>query len=155
MKPLSLLLSLLFLGAAATPSFARNTPQHVWQVVSPDHGQTFTYGSEQRRSWCTRNNHLAVLLDYTNDPYVDRINVRQYDYFTFGFPQIVLGPDKRTFYYHTPDGRSIAVAHKTNGFLGIEETKLLSNAYLTIKKPHGKLTLTLTVWDHPLPNADD
>ena len=54
--------------------------------------------------------HLAVLIDFTNDPYVDNDNPRQYDNFTFDFPQIKLGADGHTFYYLTPEGRSLPVA---------------------------------------------
>jgi hypothetical protein len=136
---------------------ARAATQHVWHLTSPTHGQTFTLGSEQRRSWCTRgaDRHLAVLLDYTNDPYVDRDNPRQYDYFTFHFPQVTLGPDGRTFFFRASDAHTIPVARKSAGFLGIEETRLLPNSFLTIQKPHGYLTLTLTVKDQAFPSNGD
>jgi hypothetical protein len=88
--------------------------RHFWSVPSPDHEQTFAYGSEQHRVWAARGNdkHLAVLLDFTNDPYVDQTNPRQYDNFTFSFPDVTLGKNGHTFYYHTSDGRSIPVASK-------------------------------------------
>lgn len=118
-------------------------------MASPDHGQTFTYGSEQRRVWETRGKgrQLALLLDFTNDPYVDRNNPRQYDYFTFTFPSVKLGADGRTFYYHTTDGRSLPVAVKRRDFLGINEIKLLDSASLVVRKPHGYLSLTLVIHD--------
>jgi hypothetical protein len=123
--------------------------QHFWQVASPDHGQTFAYGSEQSRVWAERgyNRHLEVLLTLTNDPYVDQTNPRQYDYFNFSFPGVTLGKDGHTFYYHTTDGRSIPVASKRPDFLGINEIKLLPNATLIVDKPHGYLTLSLIVQD--------
>ena len=50
---------------------ARADGPHFWRIASPDHEQTFAYGSEQRRVWAERGpgiRHLAVLLDFTNDP---------------------------------------------------------------------------------------
>ena len=135
------------LAFATTP--ARAFTQHVWMVTSPDHGQTFTYGTEQRRSWTAlgRDHHLALYLDYTNDPYVGWNEPRQYDYFTIEFPTIKLGPDGHTFYFHTSDGRSLPVATRKAGFLGIPEVKLLPSSHLTIRKPHGYLTVTLMIED--------
>jgi len=126
---------------------------HIWRVESPDHEQTFSYGSEQRRAWGMRgpDRHLALNLDFTNDPYVDRSNPRQYDYFTFDFPQVRLGADGHTFYYHTADGHSLPVAANN---IGVDEIKLLPTSYLVIRQPHGYLSLELVVQDHPFP-ADD
>ena len=120
--------------------------QHSWSIASPNHEQTFAYGSEQSRFWFAQGHdkHLAVLLHLTNDPYVDRNNPRQYDDFTFSFPGVNLGKDGVTFYYHAFDGRSIPVASKRPGFLGAE---LLPNAVLVINKPHGYLSLTLLIQD--------
>jgi len=127
--------------------------RHFWTLVSPDHEQTFSYGSEQNRVWDERgrDRHLVVLLNFTNDPYVNRDNPRMYDNFTFSFPGVTLGKDGHTFYYHTPDGRSIPVASKRPDFLGIKEVKLLPNASLIVEKPHGYLTLTLLVQDESIP----
>ncbi len=57
--------------------------RHFWRVASPDHEQTFTYGTETNRIWAERgrDRHLVLLLDFTNDPYVDRAEpeaVRQF-----------------------------------------------------------------------------
>jgi hypothetical protein len=131
---------LLFFGAAARAD--------VWRIESPDHAQTFAYGSERHRAWAEegRHNHLVLFLSFTNDPYVSSIEPRQYDDFTFSFPNITLGKDGRTFYYHA-HGRSIAVAEKRSGFLGIEEIRLLPSAALVIDKPHGYLSLSLVFTD--------
>jgi len=120
---------------------------NAWVIASPNHEQTFAYGSEQRRVWVERgrDRHLAVLLDFTNDPYVDQVNPRQYDSFTFAFPQVVMGKDGHTFYYRTSDGRSVPVAIKQAGFLGIDEIKLVPNAELIVHKPHGYLSLCLAM----------
>jgi hypothetical protein len=142
----------LFLGLAMgawlfiAPS-ARAYTGHFWNVASPDHEQTFAYGSEQRRVWAERgrDRHLAVLLDFTNDPYVDSNDPRQYDNFIFSFPGVTMGKDGHTFYYHTPDGRSIPVAAKRPDFLGINEIHLLPNASLMVDQPHGYLSLTLVL----------
>ena len=121
---------------------------HVWTLVSPDHEQTFAYGMETNRvlSQWGRDKHLAVLLSFTNDPFVDRNNPREYDNFTFSFPNVRLGKDGRTFYYHAPDGRLINVATRKSVFLGTE-IRLLPNAELKVFKPHGYLTLVLAVDD--------
>jgi hypothetical protein len=125
--------------------------QHVWRVPSPDHAQTFVFGSEKNRQWTERgrDHHLAVILNFTNDPYVNSDYPRRYDNFTFSFPGVALGKDGHTFYYHASDGRSIPVASKRPGFLGIEEIKLLPNAALSIEQPHGYLSLSLLVQDAP------
>ena len=140
---LSVMVSLL--GMSNAPA----APRHVWTVTSPDHEQTFSYGSEQNRVWATRGSdrHLAVLLTYTNDPYVSRTEPRQTDNFTFGFPGVTLGKDGRTFYLHTDDGRSIPVAVKREDFFGIDEIKLLPGAELIVRKPHGYITLSLVIWE--------
>lgn len=131
-----------------TPSVRAST-QHFWRVASPDHEQTFTYGTETNRIWAQRGHdrHLIVLLNYTNDPYVDRQNPRQYDNFTFSFPGVTLGKDGHTFYYHASNGRSIPVASKRPDFLGVNEVHLLPNASLIIMKPHGYLSLILEIQD--------
>jgi len=145
----------LFLGLAMgawllITSSAQADTRHFWRVPSPDHEQTFAYGSEQSRVWAERgrDRHLAVLLHFTNDPYVDGTNPRRYDNFIFSFPGVTLGKDGHTFYYHAPEGRSIPVAVKRPGFLGINEIRLLPNASLLIDKPHGYLSLSLAVQDH-------
>ena len=130
---------------------AQADTQHFWRVASPDHEQTWVYGSEQRRVWAERgrDRHLEVLLDFTNDPYVDRTSPRQYDYFSFSFPGVTLGGDGHTFYYHAANGRSIPVASKRPDFLGINEIHLLSNASLIVDKPHGYLSLTIVIQGYP------
>jgi hypothetical protein len=133
-----------FLGA--TPSaFAAG---HFWQLVSPNHEQTFAYGTETNRVWTAwgRDRHLALLLDYTNDPFVDRQNPRQYDNFRFDFLSVRLGADNRTFYYHAAV-RAVPVAVKHAGFLGIDEVRLLPNASVVVTTPHGFITVYLNLLD--------
>jgi hypothetical protein len=146
--PVKTILRLLALCVATAPAIAS---AHLYVVASPTHEQTFAYGSEQHQAWVVRgpDRHLAVVTEFTNDPYVDRIEPRQYDDFTFDFPNVRLGADGRTFYYHTPGGKAVAVAERYNGFLGLDEVRLLDNAVLIIKRPHGYLTLTLLVNDRP------
>lgn len=145
----SVILALFCLLFVVAPAAWADT-RHFWSIASPNHEQTFAYGSEQSRVWVERgrDRHLAVLLDFTNDPYVDDDNPRQYDNFTFAFPEVVMGKDGHTFYYHSSDGRSVAVATKQPGLFGITEIKLLPNAALTVDKPHGYLSLTLLLIDH-------
>jgi hypothetical protein len=134
----------LFVGPCAQ-AFA----PHSWRIPSPDHEQTFAYGTEQNRVWAERgrDRHLVVLLNFTNDPFVERSNPRQYDNFIFAFPNVTLGKDGHTFYYRTTDGRTIPVASKQPHFLGINEIHLLPNASLVVAQPHGYLSLTLLVLD--------
>ncbi len=124
-------------------------PRQFWRVASPDHEQTFAYGTETNRVWAERgrDRHLVVLLDFTNDPFVDRQHPREYDNFTFSFPGVRLGQDGHTFYYHAPDGRAVAVAVKRSDFLGINEIHLLPNAVLVVDQPHGYLSLSLVIED--------
>jgi hypothetical protein len=138
-------------------SFAQATPQKVWRVESPNHGQTFAYGSVQNHAWMIQgsNRHLALHLNLTNDPYVDIDNPRQYDSFIFNFPNVTLGKDSHTFYYRSPDGNSVPVAVRHPGFLGIEQIRLLPNAYLEIQKPHGYLTLAVVLGAVPVADSAD
>ena len=71
--------------ALTSPASARN---YFWQLTSPDHGQTWAYGSENDRVWKRWGNHLALLLTYTNDPFVDWQNPRQWENFRFDFPGV-------------------------------------------------------------------
>jgi hypothetical protein len=145
MKHLILLLAVgLFLFPVPD---ARAQSPRVWYVTSPDHEQTFTYGTESHRAWSSRGNprHLLLFLDYTNDPFVDRTDPREYDSFSFDFPGVTLQPDGHTFSYRAPDGRVVAVARKSSGFLSFGEIRLLPTSDLVIAKPHGYLTLTLRI----------
>jgi hypothetical protein len=128
-------------------SCAQADTRHFWRVDSPDHEQTFSYGTETNRAWAAwgRDRHLAVVLDFTNDPYVDRTDPRQYDHFTFSFPGVTLGKDGHTFYYHASSGRAIPVASKRPDFLGVDEIDLRPNASLIVDKPHGYLSLSLII----------
>ena len=129
------------------PACAFADSPHDWRIASPDHAQTFSDGMEQNRVWAERgrDRHLVVLLEFTNDPFVDRQNPRQYDNFTFSFPDVTLGKDGHTFYYRTPEARSIPVADKRADLFGIDEIRLLPNASLIVGQPHGFLSLTLVV----------
>ncbi len=144
-KSLMQALACFALIALATPAFA--TSDSFWKITSPDHAQTFAFGTETNRVWRSWNGHLALLLDYTNDPFVDRTNPRQYDDFRFDFPMIRIGADGRTFYYHASDGRSIPIASKRPGLFGVEEVRLLPNANLVISKPSGYITVYLDVFE--------
>jgi hypothetical protein len=114
-----------------------------WDVPSPDQNQTFAYGSERSRQWFAQGGHLALAIHFTNDPYVDTINFRQYDDFVFNFPNLTLGKDGKTFFFHPAQNRPIPVAVK-RGLLG---TSLLPSSYLSVSKVHGLVTLTLVVSD--------
>lgn len=139
---------LAFFGVLVLASFV-NASAHTWEVTSPDQGQTFAYGSEKNRQWIPRGGHLSIAMEFTNDPYVDRVEIRQYDDFNFNFPSIVLGRDGKTFFYHPPGHAPVAVATQHSGFLGTE-TRLLSSSYLDVQKVHGLLRLTLLVSDRPV-----
>jgi hypothetical protein len=116
-------------------------------VPSPTHGQTYAFGSERNQQWLARgpDHHLALAAEFTNDPYVDRINPREYDDFTFDFPDIRLGRDGRTFYYHASNGRLVPVAQRHSGFLGLQDISLLPGSLLLVEKPHGYLSLSLLI----------
>ena len=138
---------ILAVSLLASPAHAQT--QHFWRVYSPEHDQTFAYGSEQNRVWLQwgPDRHLVLMLKYTNDPYVDRNNPRLYDTFFFPFPAITLGKDGHTFYYRTPSGRLIPVAAKRPDFFGVNEVKLLPDAVVVVEKPHGYLTVRLDILD--------
>ena len=131
--------------------------RHVWVVPSPTHEQTYAYGSEAHQAWVAegKDRHLALSAEFTNEPHVDRVEPKQYDDFTFAFPDITLGKDGRTFYYHPPGGRSVPVAVRRPDFLGVNEIKLLDNSILVMKSPHGYLSLELIVRDRPFPKTSE
>jgi hypothetical protein len=145
MKRLLILLAgglfLLFVPAA------RAQAPHIWYVTSPDHEQTFSYGTESHRAWSSHGSprHLLLFLDYTNDPFVDRTDPREYDSFSFDFPGVKLQSDGRTFSYRAPDGRVIPVARRSSSFFSLGEIRLLPTSDLLIANPHGYLTLTLRI----------
>ena len=145
------------LAVLLAPRALAAAERHAWVVKSPTHEQTYAYGSERHQAWMARGDdrHLALSTEFTNDPYVDKIELRQYDDFVFDFPAITLGRDGHTFYYHSPGGRSIPVAVRHPGFLGIDEVRLLDNTFLLVEKPHGYLSLSLIVQDHPFPHMDE
>ena len=142
MKPAFLFLALLGCAMASTHAGA-----HLYLIPSPTHEQTFAFGSERHQQWLARgaDRHLALATEFTNDPYVDRVDPRQYDDFTFDFPDVRLGKDGRTFYYHAPNGQRVAVAERHRGFLGLEVVALLPGSQLLMKSPHGYLSLSLLV----------
>ncbi len=154
MKKKSFLTPLSFAALGLLLLAALPAGAHAWIVPSPDHEQTFAFGSEQRRAWGTRghDHHLVLYLDFTNDPYVDRSNPRQYDSFSFDLPQVRLGSDGSTFYYPTSGGHSLPVAVKDSD---LDEIKLLPSSYLVIHQPHGFLSLQLIVQDHPFVSDSD
>ncbi len=131
--------------AALTPGVASSA--HSWTVVSPDHGQTFAYGTETGRTWKSWRGHLALLLSFSNDPAVDYDNPRQFDNFRFDFLNIRLGDGAGIFYLRTGDGRRIPVASLRHDFLGFDEVRLLPNAGVVVRRPHGYVTVTLNVLD--------
>jgi hypothetical protein len=143
-----LLLCGLLLFLPVRGAFART-----WEITSPEHEQTFAFGSERQRQWQLLGNHLGVIIHFTNDPYVDVDNPRRYDDFTFGFPRVTLGRDGRTFFFHPAKGPAIPVATRSPGFLGTE-IRLLPNSGLIVDKPHGFLTLTLVVSTSDLEAGD-
>jgi hypothetical protein len=130
-------------------SFPVTASAHLYLVPSPTHRQTFTFGSEHHQAWQARgrDRHLALAAEFTNDPFVDQVDPREDDDFTFDFPDVRLGADGRTFYYHPGHGRDVPVAVRYKDFLGLDEVRLLDNAVLLMKKPHGYLSLALVIND--------
>jgi len=141
MRPSPFISAIALAFALAAPAFAKD---YSWKIASPDHEQTYAFGSETHRAWQNWNGHLALLLTFTNDPFVDRDNPRQWDNFRFDFPGVRLGSDG-TFYYQTSDGRRIQVARIRPGFLGFDEVHLLPNAEVIVLRPHGCITVYLNV----------
>jgi hypothetical protein len=125
-----------------------------WEVTSPRQGQTFAFGSERSRQWLMTGNHLAIVMHFTNDPYVDLISPRQYDDFIFDFPNVRLGKDGKTFFYHPSGAPPVPVAVRKPIFLGTE-IRLLSSSYLVVRKLHGLVTLKLVISDSPGTPAED
>ena len=134
-----IVLGLALLNFAALQPWAHES---LWLVPSSNHEQTFAYGSERHNQWVNRHGHLALVIEFTNDPYVDRINPRQYDDFEFEFPSIRLGADHQTFYYYPPHRDRVAVAVNKGILRGII---LVPTSSMTIQKVHGMVTIFLMV----------
>jgi hypothetical protein len=132
------------LGSLAFIAAAGRLPAGGIVLASPDHEQTWTSGTEARRAWGQSGNHLVLYLDFTNDPYVDRENPRQYDSFTFSFPQVRVGRNGHVFYARH-GGRDVPVAVRSPDALGVNEVHLLPNSELLVAHPHGYLSLALQV----------
>ncbi len=112
-----------------------------WVVPSSNQEQTYAYGSESHHQWINRSGHLALYVEFTNDPYVDRINTRQYDDFEFEFPSIRLGADGRTFYLRPFHEAAVPVAAKRSG----QGIGLLASSLMTVRKVHGIVTIILSI----------
>jgi hypothetical protein len=144
-------MKIVLAGLALALGFPTIAAAHLYLASSPTHEQTFAYGSERHQAWIVSGpgHHLALAAEFTNDPYVDRVNPRQYDDFTFDFPAIRLGVDGKTFFYHSPRGQPVPVAERHKGLFGLDEVRLLPNAELLIQKPHGYLSVELLLRDRP------
>jgi hypothetical protein len=148
MKPFFPIVAILAGVIVMTPLHAT---QHLWRLTSPNHGQTYAYGSEQSHTWkmWPPDNHLALCATFDNNPFAEGSNQR-FDNFLFHFPEVKLGSDGETFFYRPSKGLALPVAARRRGLLGITEIKLLPTAFLQVRKVHGYLTLTLIVGDRPL-----
>jgi hypothetical protein len=126
-----------------------------WLLVSPDHDQSFAYGSEMSRQWVeSPPGTLALTMVFTNDPHVDQVKPRQYLDFIFHFPQLHLDRKSQIFFYTAPDRRSIPVARINGGFLGFKAIDLLPLCRVEVKAHRGFLTVILLVQDHLIPDSD-
>jgi hypothetical protein len=131
----------LFAGLVWAAASVVDLPAKEWLIPSANSEQTFAYGSERHRQWIVRNGHLALVMEFTNDPYVDKIETRQFDDFEFEFPNVRRGFDGKTFYFRPNHQTAIPVASIRPG-LGLT---LLPTSSVIVQKVHGLITILLVV----------
>ena len=119
-------------------------------VASPDHAQTYAYGSVTwRQLYLTRTRgELAARITFSNVPFADSNEPRRDESFDFRFPGIQVDVAQHVFVAKGRRGESIPVAW-FRGDLSIGWIKLAPNAKIYLLKENGRVTATLTATSYP------
>jgi hypothetical protein len=120
----------------------------VISVTSPDHAQTFAYGSMIWHQLYVERNELVVRITFSNLPYYDDDQLRRDESFDFSFPTVRLDSGRRTFVARTGHDELIPVARFREG-LACRWVDLAPGAKMYLVKDHGRVTATLTATKYP------
>lgn len=119
-------------------------------IGSPDHAQTFAYGSIiGHQLYVERGtNALVARITFSNFPYYDDDQPRREESFDFRFPGVQLNPAHRTFCARSGHGDLIPVARFREG-LACGWIDLAPGAKMYLVKESGRVTATLTSTNYP------
>lgn len=119
-------------------------------IVSPDHHQTFAYGSmvSHQLYFEQSGSNLAARITFSNSPYDDDNEPRSDESFDFRFPGIKFDATRRMFFVSGRGGQTIPVARfRRDPFCSWVDLAPGSKIYLL--KQSGRVTAILTATDHP------
>jgi hypothetical protein len=120
------------------------------RITSPDHAQTFAYGSmiDHQLYLDHTAGELAARITFSNLPYSDDNDPRRDELFEFRFPRVHLDSARRTFFARGGDGELIPIARfRRDGECGWAD--LAPGAKIYLVKESGRVTATLTATDYP------
>lgn len=140
---MAILLAILFAGVAAAAADAIS-------ITSPDHAQTFAYGSmiSHQFFYNRRAGELAAQITFSNSPYYGDDQPRRDEAFDFHFPGVQLDSTQRIFVVRSKHGELIPVARFRKG-LACGWIDLAPGAKIYLQKESGRVTATLTATDYP------
>jgi hypothetical protein len=139
----AIFLATLFAASASAIASATST-------VSPDHHQTFAYGSIiGHQLYLERSGRgLAARITFSNWPYDSGDEPRRDESFEFRFPGIKYDATQRTFFVSGRGGQPIPVA-RFHRDLFCNSVDLAPGAKIYLLKHSGRVTAILTATDHP------
>jgi hypothetical protein len=119
-------------------------------IVSPDHAETFAYGSMISHDLHANGKagELTARITFSNFPYYGGDQPRQDEMFDFHFAGIQLDRARGTLFVRSKHSGVIPVArfHKGLVFRWID---LAPGAKIYLLKEHGRVTAVLTATSHP------
>lgn len=119
-------------------------------IKSPDHAQTFAYGSmisHQLYAGGTTG-ELGARITFSNLPYYDDDQPRGDEAFDFHFPGVQLDRARGTLFVRSRHGEMIPVARSHEGLL-CRWIDLAPSAKIYLLKEHGRVTAVLTATSYP------
>ena len=119
-------------------------------VVSPNHAQTYAYGSVTWRQLYLERTHgeLAARITFSNVPFADSSDPPREEPFDFRFPGIRVDRARHAFVTQGRRGESIPVAW-FRGDPSCGWIKLTANTKIYLLKESGRVTATLTATSYP------
>ena len=119
-------------------------------VVSPNHAQTYAYGSVTwRQLYLERTRgELTARITFSNVPFADANQPPTYEPFDFRFPGVHIDSARHAFVTRGRRGESIPVAW-FRGDPSWGWVKLAPNAKIYLVKESGRVTATLTATSYP------
>jgi len=117
-------------------------------IVSPGHEQTWPWAELKNYSWTlSHGTRLALVLTYSNQDLASHDDPPRDEDFWFEFPSLRFDPASGNFLY-TAKGRSVVVAHRSNGFF--KTTALAPDTLAVVLRRNGALRAAIAL--HPGPH---